>query len=60
MPKYEVILKEIEIYVVEIEAETEEEALDKAWDTVMTKEGKLNYYHESDGDSEVHELWKFY
>lgn len=57
MPKYEIKLIEKEIYRFDsIEAETEEEAIDKAIELISTEEGKNDHHHDSDGDFEVYEI----
>lgn len=54
MSKYHVILKEIEIYTIEVDAETEEEACDIAWDLLTdSEENKAQYHDDSDGLSEA-------
>jgi len=52
MPKYEVTLKEIEIYVVNVEAEDEDEAVTKAWVT-LHEQGKNSFYSDSDSEAIV-------
>ena len=55
MPKYEVTLRSVDRYIVEVEAETKEEATEKAWD--MKTENPSSYYSDSDGETEsVNEL----
>lgn len=57
MPKYEVILKEIEIYNIEIEAETEVEACNQAWELLTESESnKAKYHNDSDGESSASEI----
>ena len=56
MPKYEVTLKEIEIYVITIEACDHDEAIRKAWDMLDSEESKQNYHHDSDCEDEFYEL----
>lgn len=51
MPKYEVQLKDIEIYRVEVDADSEDDAIDKAWEAIESEEGKMNYHEDSDGVS---------
>jgi len=52
MPKYEVTLKEIEIYVVNVEAESEKEAKNKAWE-ILEENGRDKYHNDSDGEAEI-------
>ena len=54
--KFEVELKEIEIYRMEVDADTEEEAIDKAYELIDTEAGKQIYHNDSDGASEVTEI----
>ena len=54
--KYQVTLKEIEIYVMEVSADCEEEAIDKAYELIGTKKGKLTYHDDSDSESDIEEL----
>ena len=55
MPIFEVMLKEIEIYLFsEIEAKNEEEAEEKAW-SLLTEETRPQYHYDSDGESEIYE-----
>lgn len=56
--KYEVTIREIEIYSLEVEAETDEEAQDKAWEllTEGDEKNKGQYHHDSDGSSEAYEI----
>lgn len=55
--KYEVTLKEIEIYRFEIKADTEDDAVEAAWNILLEDpNGKCNHHHDSDGDHEVLEL----
>lgn len=57
MPIYEVTIKEIEIYVIdEIEANSEDEAKEMAWELITDDEGKQKYHNDSDGKSEALEL----
>lgn len=50
-----VTIKEIEIYTVKVEADNEDEATDKAWEMLDTKD-KFDYHNNSDGETEVYEL----
>ena len=55
MPKFDVILKEIEIYEFpDIEAETEFDAIERAYELLYSKE-KHNYHNDSDGEAEARE-----
>lgn len=58
MPKYEVTIKQTEIYVFEeIEADSEQDAEAKAWERFTDDENaKQKYHHDSDGDTEVFEI----
>lgn len=55
MPKYTIALKEIEIYHIEIEARSEEEAKEQAWEIFdgISEEEKFNYHNDSDGEAEI-------
>ena len=50
--KYEVTLKEIEIYVVNVEADSEEEAKQEAWAT-LEENGRSSFHTDSDGEAEI-------
>ena len=52
MNKYEVTLKEIEIYVINVEAESEYEAKVKARQ-ILEENGKDKYHNDSDGEAEI-------
>lgn len=55
--KFEVEVKAIEIYrFPEIEADSETEALEKAWDLLATEENRYKYHDNSDDECEVVEL----
>lgn len=55
--KYEVTIREIEIYTVPVEADSIAEAKDKAWDLLTdNNENKAKYHNDSDGESEAIEL----
>lgn len=57
MPKYEVVLKEIEVYVVRVEADSEESAIDKAWDEITDcEEHKFKYHNDSEAESKAYEI----
>ena len=56
MPTYEVILKDIEIYEMQVEADSESEAYDKAFELIDTEEGKAEYHSDSDGECEAIEI----
>jgi len=53
MPKYEVKVKETEIYILTVEADNEYHARDIAWDKLMEADDKDVYFDESDGETEV-------
>ena len=56
MPKYEVTLKEIEVYHFDkIEAVDRSEAEEKAW-ALLSGDDKYKYHQDSDGESEILEL----
>ena len=56
MKKYDVTIKEIEIYRIEgVEAESEADAEDIAWGILETT-GKDNYYVDSDGEADALEV----
>ena len=53
MPKYEVTVKEIEIYVIpDIEANSEDEAITKAYEILDAGE-KWKFHSDSDGEAVV-------
>jgi len=54
--KYEITLKEIEKYVMEVEAENETEAFTKAYALIETDEGKAMYHDDSDSEYEAYDL----
>lgn len=57
MPKYEVTIREIEIYVVPVEAENEDQASEIAWEMITENEdSKYKYHNDSDGETEVEEI----
>lgn len=58
MPKYEVEIKETEVYYFEeIEADSAEEAENKAWELLTaTDSAKEEYHHNSDGASSATEI----
>lgn len=56
MPKYEVTIKQIEIYVFEeVEADSEDAALEKCYEIMDTDE-KNKYHSDSDSDGSAYEL----
>jgi len=58
MPKFTVILKEIEIYEVEVDADNESEACVEAWE-FLTNVGESNrhkFHVDSDSESEAEEI----
>tara|TARA_R110002096_G_scaffold100226_1_gene222142 strand:- start:353 stop:523 length:171 start_codon:yes stop_codon:yes gene_type:complete len=55
MSNWNVTLKEIEIYCVGVEAETESEAIEKAFALIETDEGKATHHDNSDGEAEAYE-----
>lgn len=60
MAKYEVKLKQIEHYLVEVEADDLDEdnldnAIEKAWGMIEDEEGKEKYHNFSDGEAEATE-----
>lgn len=50
MHKYRIELKEIEIYEIEVEAEDEDTAMEKAWSEIEDDKGRLNWHSDSDSD----------
>lgn len=50
MANWEVTLKEIEVYFVRVEAESESEAIEKAMDAIEGAEGKAIHHDDSDGE----------
>ncbi len=55
MPKFEVTVKQIEIYNFEFEAEDEESAIEKA-DEIMGTDEKYKYHNDSDGECTAYEI----
>ena len=53
MNTYELTLIEKEFYVLEVDAESEEEAIDKAYALISTEEGRYTYHSDSDGEYEI-------
>lgn len=52
MPKYEVVLKQSEIYIVTVVADDEEEAKELAWDKLSSDDNnKYDYHHDSVGET---------
>jgi hypothetical protein len=57
MPKYEVTIREIETYVLSVEAGSEQEAKDLAWEMLAESgKDKERYHYDSDGDAEAVEI----
>jgi hypothetical protein len=56
MPKYEVKLKDIEIYVIKVRADNKDSAIDKAWEMICTEKGKAEHHYDSDGESDATEI----
>lgn len=56
MPKYEVTLKEIEIYTLEVEAKSLDDAIEKAWNEIQEYDGKDKYHNMSDGSATATEI----
>jgi hypothetical protein len=57
MKKYNVIITEKEIYVIEgIEANNKNEASNKAWEMLTSMDDKDKYHVDSDGETEVDEV----
>lgn len=56
MPKYDVTMREIEIYIVEdVEADDESEAYEVAQLLIGTEEGKQKYHSDSDAEYTAYE-----
>lgn len=53
MPKFEVTVKEIEIYILEVEADSEDLAREKAYIILDGEDADKAVYH-NDSDSEAH------
>jgi len=57
MPKYEVVIKEIEAYVVTVTADSEYEASLQAWELLAESDAsKYKYHYDSEGESEAFEI----
>jgi hypothetical protein len=56
MPKYEVKLKDIEIYVIKVRADDKDNAIDKAWEMICTEDGKSEHHYDSDGEGDATEI----
>jgi hypothetical protein len=54
MSRFEVAIRQIEVYSVEVEAEDEQEAEDKAWELVMNDRDE--YHIDSDASTKVYQL----
>lgn len=54
MPQYEVTLKNIEIYTLTVDAESENEAIGTGWD--MLDENKNKYHNDSDFEESAFEV----
>jgi len=52
--KYEVTLKQIEVYCMDVEAETEKEAIEKAWE--LYEADKNEYHHDSESESIAYDI----
>ncbi len=55
MSTWQVTIKSTEIYCVGVEAETEDDAIEKAHDILSTKEGRDEHWHDSDGEIEINQ-----
>ena len=56
MAKYEVTLKKTEIFVVTLEADTEEEATEQAWEKVDGDKTRYKYHNDSESSDSVYEV----
>lgn len=56
MPKYEVEIREIEVYRIVVEADCEADAEDKAWEMLTDGTNKDQYHNDSDGEARAVEL----
>lgn len=56
MPKYEVTIKKIEIYTMEVEADSEDDAIEKGDEMVETKQGEQKHHHDSDAECSAFEI----
>ena len=54
--KYEVTLRETEIYVIEVEADSEEEATENAYIIFENASEKGIYHYDSDSESSAYEI----
>jgi len=52
--KYDVEVKVMEVYYVQVEAEDTETASDLAFDAIQDKEGRIKYYNDSDAETTVY------
>ena len=55
MSNWQITVKQVEEYYLEVEAETREEANEKAWELLETEQGKAKYHHDSDATIESFE-----
>lgn len=55
MRNFEVIIREIEIYTVDVEADSEEEAIYKAYEAIETDEGRRKHHDDSFSEEEAFE-----
>lgn len=53
MKIYDVTLKQIEIYSIQVSANSRKEAIDKAWGFIESDEGKAEYHYDSDAEQEA-------
>lgn len=56
MTNWKVTITESDKYVVEVEAETEREAIEKAEEATASELGKTRWHYDSDGGIEATEL----
>lgn len=54
MSNWQVVIKQTEEYNLEVEADSEDEAIEKAW-ALLTPEGKGEYHNDSDSTNEAWE-----
>tara|TARA_Y100000310_G_scaffold338922_1_gene429975 strand:- start:2318 stop:2485 length:168 start_codon:yes stop_codon:yes gene_type:complete len=54
--KWEVEIKRIETYVMNVEADSEEEAKEKGHEAIESDEGKSKYHNESDCEESAYEI----
>lgn len=53
MSNWQVTIRQIEEYCLDIEADNENEACEKAYEIISTKQGKAEHHNDSDSEAEA-------